>query len=83
MDKREKLDSLYNFLEENHPGYGECMLCKTFYKENKTRYLLIEKMKASNGDIFTVNSSFWWDYTFLWDNENPWEILFKSKNEKL
>lgn len=49
----------------------------------KKEYFLIEKHKISNGFMFTMNDRFFYDYDFIWnnDNENHWEILYKKNVE--
>ena len=66
------------FLEDNHPGIGECMVCLSVGEERK-EYLLIEKHEIANGFLFTINSRFFYDYDFLWGKTGPWKICWKSK----
>lgn len=66
------------FLEDNHPGIDECMVCLSV-SEKRKEYLLIEKHKIANGFMFTINSRFFYDYNFLWDETGPWKICWKSK----
>ena len=75
MDK-EKINRLNAFLEKEAPTYGGCMVCKTL-NGNRLDFLLIERIKIANGDSFFINHSFWYDYDFLWDENNPWKILWK------
>ena len=82
------------FLEKETPNEGGCMLCLVTYdftaydileRKNVTKehkdYMLIEKVNISNGDMFTINGRFFYDYSFIWENDNPntWEILYKRE----
>jgi len=78
------IDRLYKFLQDNHPGYDECMVCKCKEKDyegnDKIEYLIIEKHECASGDLFLINTRLWYDYDFKWRDGDPnWEIIFKSK----
>ena len=78
----EPIDRLYNFIVNNHPGYEECLVCKSKQADNDglNEYFLVEKHRGSNCDLYIINAHLWHDYTFMWEeNEEPWEIIFKSK----
>lgn len=68
-----------DFLEKETPGEGGCMLCEGINEKSKTEFFLVQRRHASNGDIFVVNSYFHYDYAFLWNEENPWKILYKKE----
>lgn len=76
MDKK-KLDSLNAFLQKETPTYGGCMVCKAKREDDRTDLLLIERRKFANGDGFTINMRLFYEYDFLWDENNPWKILWK------
>ena len=80
MDK-EKLNRLNAFLQKETPTYGGCMVCKTL-NGNRLDFLLIERVKIANGDSFLINHGFWYDYDFLWDENNPWKILWKYEGSE-
>ena len=46
----------------------------------KEEYMLVERHKCANGDIFTINKKYYFDYDFTWDEETPWEILYKKES---
>lgn len=80
MDKKE----FYNFLNREVPQEGGCMLCKVVHKQYRITeerevdvidYLVIERHKTSNGDTFTINDRFWYDYENLFNVE--WEVIYK------
>jgi len=69
------------FLDKETPKEGGCMLCLVKYKVNghpKDEYMLVERHKCANGDVFTINKKFDYDYGFMWDEQTPWEILYKK-----
>ena len=87
MNKKE----VFDFLLKETPEEGGCMLCLVTYKskeynidemkyilKDKKEYFLIEKHYISNGVMFTINGRFYFDYEFVWENENHWEILYKN-----
>ena len=80
------------FLNKETPKEGGCMLCLAKYKadehnsdirelEHRPReeYMLVERHKCINGDVFTINGRYHYDYDFTWDEETPWEILYKKE----
>lgn len=75
---------LWKFLTENLIEYEECLLCKS-QKQNSndvliSSYYSIVKHKGASGPIYVINDRFWYDYAFLWEENNePWEIIFKTK----
>lgn len=77
---REALDRLFKFIDSNHPGYEECMVCKGTNEKGNPDYFLVEKHKGSGCDLYIINSHMWFDYEYIWkDVECPWEIIFKTK----
>ncbi len=78
------------FLNKETPKKGGCMLCLAKYKVKgythpdikadcyKEEYMLVERHGAANGDVFTINKRFHYDYDFAWDEQAPWEILYKK-----
>lgn len=67
------------------------MLCLAKYKvkyynpvtqayeyDSKEEYMLVERHGSANGDVFTINKRFHYDYDFTWDEQTPWEILYKK-----
>ena len=82
------LEKFYEFLDKNHPGYGECMVCKCVLptkegssneEQNKIYYFCIEKHKLSEKmDNYTINWRLWYDFLYFWKGDN-WEIIYKSK----
>ena len=82
---------VYEFLLKETPDEGGCMLCLVTYKiydydlkekknilKDKKEYFLVEKHNISNGVMFTINGRFLFDYEFVWENENHWNILYKN-----
>ena len=82
--------TLDEFLDKETPQYGGCMLCLAKYKikdydfdthtsvdKPREEYMLVERHKIANGDMFSVNKRFFYDYDFAWDENAPWEILYK------
>ena len=69
---------LKEFLDQNHPGINEALVCKSI-GEKYSEFLLIEKHKISNGELYIINSHIYSDYDFLWEETGPWEICWKSK----
>lgn len=80
------------FLNKETPGYGGCMVCLAKYKlknydpdthdftyKPKEEYMLVERWKIANGDMFIINKRQSFDYDFTWDEETPWEILYKKE----
>ncbi len=80
------------FLNKETPGYGGCMVCLAKYKiknydpnindytyKPKEEYMLVERWKIANGDLFIINKRQSYDYDFTWDEETPWEILYKKE----
>ena len=80
------------FLVKETPSYGGCMLChakyyKQTYDENKHEfvpelresYMLVEKHKITNGDMYTINGRAYYEYNYAWDEKMPWEILYKKE----
>lgn len=81
---REKLNKFYEFLDREVPQEGGCMLCKVVSKAKKVLteeeydkidYFVIVRLTIANGFMFLINSRFWYDYKFLFDNE--WEVIYK------
>ena len=83
---------LRDFLNKEAPKEGGCMVCLAKYKvmdynpeiqayeyNPREEYMLIERHKCANGDIFTINKRFYYDYDFAWDEQTPWEILYKKE----
>ena len=60
---------LIDFLNKETPTYGGCMLCfATYYNDGeKTKYLLIERVKSASGDMFikTYTKTYWKNYDKL------------------
>ena len=84
-------EEIFDFLLKETPEEGGCMLCLVTYKiyvydlkeeknvlEDRKEYFLIEKHNISNGVMFTINKKLFYDYEFVWKNENHWEILYKN-----
>ena len=80
------------FLNKETPGYGGCMVCLAKYKiknydsnindftyKPKEEYMLVERWKIANGDMFIINKRQSYDYDFTWDEETPWKILYKKE----
>lgn len=81
------------FLDKETPSYGGCMVCLATYEstkyddvEHKTvpyekkEYLLVERHKCANGDIWTINKRPYYDYDFTWEKKvGDWEILYKKE----
>lgn len=80
------------FLNKETPKEGGCMVCLAKYQEKKfdrnknefvpvvkEEYMLVERHKIANGEMFYVNKRFFYDYDFTWDGETPWEILYKKE----
>ena len=42
-------------------------------------YMLVERHKCANGYVFTINKRYHYDYDFTWDEQTPWEILYKKE----
>ena len=85
---------IFDFLLKETPEEGGCMLCLVTYKikdydlkekkyvlKDRTEYFLIEKHNISNGVMFTINGNFYFDYEFVWANENHWKILYKNNGK--
>lgn len=74
---------LIDFLNKEVPKEGGCMVCLAKYKamnyNPREEYMLIERQKCPNGDIFIINKRFYYDYEFAWDEQTPWEILYKKE----
>lgn len=67
------------FLNKETPTEGGCMLCLAKYEDrHREEYMLVERLKCANGDIFLINKRFHYDYDFTWDEQTPWEILYKN-----
>lgn len=84
--------TLKEFLNKETPKDCGCMLCLAKYKlkmyDSETGkyifkpiedYMLVERRTISNGDVFIINNGFYYDYDFAWDEETPWEILYKRE----
>ena len=80
------------FLNKETPKEGGCMVCLAKYPDNKfdlnknefipavkEEYMLVERRKIANGDMFYINKRFFYDYDFTWDEQTPWEILYKKE----
>lgn len=85
MSKTETIDALFNFLEENHPGFEEAMVCTRSFAldngEGRIDWFLVEKHKAAMGKpLYIINGHLWHDYAFKFDVDNPWKIAWKSKD---
>ena len=83
---------LIDFLNKETPKEGGCMVCLAKYKikdynpdiqafeyNPREEYMLVERHKCANGDMFTINERFYYDYDFNWDEQMPWEILYKKE----
>ena len=80
------------FLNKETPKKGGCMVCLARYKQKdynldtqadeyipREEYMLVERHKSTNGDVFTVNKRFHYDYDFTWDETMPWTVLYKRE----
>lgn len=80
------------FLNKETPKEGGCMVCLAKYKvkdynpdikayvyDTREEYMLVERQQCINGDMFTINKRFYYDYDFTWDEQTPWEILYKKE----
>lgn len=75
------------FLNKETPKEGGCMLCLAKYNPDiqayeyhpREDYMLVERHKCANGEVFTINKRYHYDYNFTWDEETPWEILYKKE----
>lgn len=81
------------YLDKETPTYGGCMVCLAkYYKQDydstkheyfdkiREEYLLVERHKCANGDIWTINKRPYYDYDFAWDKKaSDWEILYKKE----
>lgn len=85
--------TLLEFLKKETPTYGGCMVCLAMYPFRtfdldkneyvdvvKKEYMLVERHKIANGDMFNINKRFYYDYDFTWDEQTPWEILYKKES---
>ena len=77
MVKDEKLDKLRDFLNSECPPEGGCMLCMT--TDDADRWLLVVRHITGDGkSTFTINDRLWYDYGFMWNDENPWRVTHKE-----
>ena len=90
--RKESDMTLLEFLKKETPAEGGCMVClakypsrafdrnkKEFVSVVKEEYMLVERHTISNGEMFTINKRFHYDYDFTWDEQTPWEILYKKE----
>lgn len=59
-------------VKEYNPGIKE------YEERHREEYMLVERLKCANGDMFTINKKFHYDYDFTWNEQTPWEILYKN-----
>lgn len=84
--------TLLEFLKKETPAEGGCMVCLAKYPSRtfdcnkneyvsvvKEDYMLVERHKCANGEIWTINKRPYYDYDFTWDETMPWEILYKKE----
>ena len=81
------------YLDKETPSYGGCMVCLAKYTKQdwdtekheyfdkvREEYLLIERHKCANGDIWTINDRPYYDYDFIWNKRTEdWKILYKRE----
>ena len=70
---REVTENMRKWLCENVPAEGGCLLAK-----NKNHYYLITRFNISNGEMFTINDNFWYDYGFVFE-DGGFEIIYKHE----
>ena len=70
--------TLKEFLEYETPQHGGCMVCEVIKDDGKNEFLLIERRRIANGDMFLINGRFFYDYKFMWDENSKWKIIFKK-----
>lgn len=74
---------LIDFLKKETPSYGGCMVCLSTYNDDyqeRTVYLLVERVETKTGDMFTINGRLFYDYNYAWDYKvKDWEILYKKE----
>ena len=82
---------LLDFLNKETPPDGGCMVCLARYRVKdfdfdskkevdkiREEYMLVERRKIMNGDAFTINKRFHYDYDFAWNEDIPWTVLYKK-----
>ena len=76
----EHLKDLHDWLKKNHPGEFEVMLIKITEKDGRVRWMNCEcGITGGGGEMFVLNGRLYYDYEFLWNEDNKWEIVWKSK----
>jgi hypothetical protein len=75
MASSDPIANLAKFLSENHPGDGLCMVCKN----KKGKYFLVEKPGVKGAVRFLINGHFFYDYANMFNDEGPWDIIFKEE----
>ena len=84
--------TFYDFLKKETPSYDGVMVCLAKYRwvtfdlESKKEvevireeYMLVERRKTLDGDTFIINKRFSVDYDFAWNEDMPWEIIYKKE----
>lgn len=86
MKEDNALTELFNFLKKETPGYNGFMVCQfefnNAFNNQKKQFVIVTRIKISNGDSFLINSRLWYDYSFRWKHENPWKIIYKYYGEE-
>ena len=90
--KKDRKMELYDFIEKETPSYEGFMVCRAKYRWNdfdfesgkeveviKEEYMLVERRKISSGDHFTINKRLFYDYDFAWNEDMPWEVIYKKE----
>jgi hypothetical protein len=70
--------TLKEFLEYETPHCGGCMVCEVIKDDGKNEFLLIERRRIANGDMFLINGKFFYGYESIWEENSKWKIIFKK-----
>ena len=86
MKEDNALTELFNFLKKETPGYNGFMVCQTefnnAFNNQEKQFVIVIRIKTSNGDSFLIDSRFWHDYGFRWKNNCHWKIIYKYYGEE-
>ena len=67
---------LNQFLREECPPEGGCLLVEAIWNGKVRHFVCKRHTTADDRDMFTINDRLYYDYDFMWDENNPWKILW-------
>lgn len=70
-------DLFFDYLDKNIPSYGGCAVFETQDKAPSSHYVIAVRVKTADGEMFLLNSRFYYDYRYMFD-QDKWKVIYQK-----